>query len=298
MSSSKFIPVGSRDGKLVGIHELSIDESGDRCRCYCPECKVPLIACSMEGKISKHFRHKSGERHCHFKVDKFFMDYIMEFLSSIGNVPELNQDEFLRMNIKSKLRSTISNENDEFKARNNNLSVVEVKDHRVKIKIEDTEFWINLVFRKRDVKESEDVSININLSDLYERCKISKEDWSKIREIAFDRIMDSCKNRTFQQIGLYEETKQINCVDMKKIASTEIVSDDLEIKERQKNIVPDFKYNRIYGGQCPKCKKGKLKIRIRHDNGQKFFGCSNYPTCIFTVKEYYDLEYEKWIYAI
>ena len=138
MGSSKYIPVGLRDRKLIGIHEFTIDESGDLCNCSCPECKLPLIACSMECQRAKHFRHKSGEQHCHFKLDKFFMDYIMEFLSSIESVPGLIQEDFLRMNVKANSKVVILEGKDGYNTGRKAFKVVEAKGQRVKIRIEDT----------------------------------------------------------------------------------------------------------------------------------------------------------------
>ncbi|MGB7595835.1 MAG: hypothetical protein WBL80_09780, partial [Erysipelotrichaceae bacterium] len=165
MSSSQHIPVGFRDGKLIGIHELSIDESGDRCNCFCPECKLPLIACSMEGKRVKHFRHKSGEQHCHFKLDAYLMDYIMEFLSVLESIPDLTEEDFVGINVKLKTRQ-LSNDEDYIKfPRRKSFKIVEVQGQRVKIKIEDTESWINFNFKKRNILDTDNLTFKVDLSD-------------------------------------------------------------------------------------------------------------------------------------
>lgn len=36
---------------------------------------------------------------------------------------------------------------------------------------------------------------------------------------------------------------------------------------------------------CPRCKKGRLVLRINESNGKEFYGCSNYPYCDYTIDD-------------
>lgn len=77
------IQFGKRDGEIISVFHLDNNEALDKCRCVCPECGFPLIACSMNGKRIKHFRHKSGFKHCHYHVDDFLMDFIFNTILSV-----------------------------------------------------------------------------------------------------------------------------------------------------------------------------------------------------------------------
>jgi len=48
---------GLRDGKIVSISDISIDQKGLKCECICPSCKGKLEACSLQGKVARYFRH-------------------------------------------------------------------------------------------------------------------------------------------------------------------------------------------------------------------------------------------------
>lgn len=39
----------------------------------------------------------------------------------------------------------------------------------------------------------------------------------------------------------------------------------------------------VYGGDCPMC-AARLVPRTNKRNGQTFWGCSNYPRCIYTER--------------
>ena len=37
---------------------------------------------------------------------------------------------------------------------------------------------------------------------------------------------------------------------------------------------------------CPHCKSGRLVMRVRESDGSKFYGCSNYPYCTYTINDF------------
>ena len=37
---------------------------------------------------------------------------------------------------------------------------------------------------------------------------------------------------------------------------------------------------------CPRCKAGRLVLRNNDSNGNKFYGCSNYPYCDYTIDDF------------
>lgn len=45
------------DGKVLGIDEIPTSMSGLSCGCKCASCGVDLQACSLDGKVSRYFRH-------------------------------------------------------------------------------------------------------------------------------------------------------------------------------------------------------------------------------------------------
>jgi len=299
MSGSNYIPVGLRDGKLVVIHELSIDESGDRCNCICPECKLPLIACSMNGRRIKHFRHKSGEQHCHFKLDTYLMDYIMGILSTFDSIPELSEDDFIGINVKSKLKPIIYEDKDISTSRRSSFKVVEVQAQRVKIKIDDTEFWISFNFKKRNSGNSDDITIIVDLSDLIENGRISNENWGQIREIAQKRIAQKFSAKILQQLDLNEVRTQENQNRTIENRDKEVATIDEIPVNKNIDFQPDYSVREVHNGQCPVCRKGTLIRKKNHQNGKYFFACSNFYSsgCIYTTNKYYDINLEKWFFA-
>ncbi len=52
-------PFGLRNGKIVMIEDISIEERGLQCNCVCPNCKEPLIA--RLGEINRHHFAHSGK---------------------------------------------------------------------------------------------------------------------------------------------------------------------------------------------------------------------------------------------
>ena len=45
------------NGNIVSIDDIAIGETGLLCKCKCPLCHRDLLACSLDGKVMRYFRH-------------------------------------------------------------------------------------------------------------------------------------------------------------------------------------------------------------------------------------------------
>jgi len=284
MTGAKHIPVGLRDNKLIGIHELTEDEYSVNCNCICPDCRQPLIACSLTGRRLRHFRHKPGEQHCHFKLDKYLSDFIMESLGKINDLPELSPEDFQRLNVSSKVKRLVPSSGDDSNhLKKKSFKVLETKGQKIRVEIEDQEFWFRLVFKKRDHEKADDLIITINLSDLVSNGTISSENLEKVKEIALYRINHSTRRREFEQINIDEIEVKSEVINPK---STD--QKDTTIYQQYSPNQSNYTKYKVYNGKCPYCYNGNLLVKTNSQNGTKFFGCSNFPKCHFTLDRYYD----------
>lgn len=54
--------VRKTDGQHISILDVPIENVGLKCECVCHECGKMLEACSLQGKVSRYFRHHADER--------------------------------------------------------------------------------------------------------------------------------------------------------------------------------------------------------------------------------------------
>ena len=60
-----------------------------------------------------------------------------------------------------------------------------------------------------------------------------------------------------------------------------------EIEEQCKILNPNLdEDDDKYEIKCPKCKSGRLVMRVNPDNGENFYGCSNYPYCDYSINDF------------
>lgn len=59
-----------------------------------------------------------------------------------------------------------------------------------------------------------------------------------------------------------------------------------EIKDKCEILNPELLEIDNGHTNCPHCKSGRLVIRTRELNGRKFYGCSNYPFCQYTIDDF------------
>lgn len=59
-----------------------------------------------------------------------------------------------------------------------------------------------------------------------------------------------------------------------------------EIKEKCEVMNPEVVETETGIVTCPHCKSGKLVVRSSELNGRKFYGCSNYPFCGYTINDF------------
>ena len=50
--------IRNTDGKIISIDEVPDGMSGSLCDCICASCGSDLLACSLNGKVRRYFRHK------------------------------------------------------------------------------------------------------------------------------------------------------------------------------------------------------------------------------------------------
>lgn len=53
----------------------------------------------------------------------------------------------------------------------------------------------------------------------------------------------------------------------------------IRLIEQKGKPIPFMDFNALKAIQCPVCKSGRLTKRLNKNNGNSFYGCSNYPTC-------------------
>lgn len=58
-----------------------------------------------------------------------------------------------------------------------------------------------------------------------------------------------------------------------------------EIEQRCSVLNPELKQRKTVANLCPYCKSGQLIIRKNLTNGDRFFGCSNYPYCNYSIND-------------
>lgn len=63
-----------------------------------------------------------------------------------------------------------------------------------------------------------------------------------------------------------------------------IFIDEIELKCFVEN--PEMELEDVEGITCPYCKTGRLIIRTNERDGYKFYGCSNYPYCKYTIDDF------------
>ncbi|MGB7594043.1 MAG: topoisomerase DNA-binding C4 zinc finger domain-containing protein, partial [Erysipelotrichaceae bacterium] len=107
---------------------------------------------------------------------------------------------------------------------------------------------------------------------------------------------ESCRPKCLQQFILADSRASEDLKNSEKITDTKLTTVDIKNSIKRPVYYPDFSDNDVYGGQCPKCKKGNLIIRTNSTTLRKFYGCSNFP-CKYTVNEYYDYKLGEWFYA-
>jgi DNA helicase-4 len=59
-----------------------------------------------------------------------------------------------------------------------------------------------------------------------------------------------------------------------------------EISDKCLVMNPDMELNHNGEIKCPHCKSGRLVERRNESDGTKFFGCSNYPYCDYTIDDF------------
>lgn len=299
MSSVKHIPFGLRDGQPITVFELKEDEFLDKCNCTCPECGYPLIACSPEGKQIRHFRHKSGDQHCHFHLDVHLMEFVFGLLSKVDHLPEITEDDFVRLSVRFN-QKRVSNFPEEVPQPKRTFKIVERNGQKIKVIIDGVEYSLRFIFNKRERKDEADISLIVNLSDLIKNGMITKEDFDQILELTLDRINRVTRVKTFEpiQLEIIERPEPEKPKEPLPFPNLDL-SDDKKL-ERKALERPDFRWIEVRNGKCPVCKEGHFILRTNRNNGERFYGCSNFSAnkpCKYTMPEYYDYTLERWFFA-
>ena len=79
-------------------------------------------------------------------------------------------------------------------------------------------------------------------------------------------------------------TKTKCCIIAPTIGQSMFISEILDDKPNDIDIIIHDGDLKINNPNCPICKKGKLAIRTNRTNNNKFVGCMNYPQCNYTSK--------------
>ena len=79
------LPIGIRDNKTIMISDLTEDDRGLNCRCYCPYCNEQLVA--KLGKIREHhFAHNSHTNVCTYGTETGLHKLAKEILESANYI--------------------------------------------------------------------------------------------------------------------------------------------------------------------------------------------------------------------
>lgn len=108
-------------------------------------------------------------------------------------------------------------------------------------------------------------------------CPIRCREWNGK---SYANVIDDCQECDYC-IGQTEGS--VICAGKKRVASYEdlFISDQKRIELANKKMEKE-KQDRLAKGRCLYC-SGSLKLRERKRDGEKFWGCSNYPHCRFAI---------------
>lgn len=225
------LPFGIRNGILVHISEITLEEKGLACNCFCPNCNEPLIAKKGEVKIH-HFAHSKSNCSTEDAMKKAFEYLLKETILKSGyfELPEY----------------TLSY--------NKNITKVEnISDNKVEINLTETE-----VVRKRgfisidkvDIKEKDNLTeIVIEGNDEKIIIQLILKNFEIIQKFNFNKE----EGISVLQIDLRKYYDKFNLLDKKTLE--DILINEIKNKkwvfsqnaENIKNEIVDKNFNRMYG---------------------------------------------------
>lgn len=277
------IPIGLRSGNKVTVFDLKEDEFGSQCNCTCPDCGFPLLAIPGNKYRSAHFKHKAGNIHCHFNFDETVREYIYDKLLGLKQFTASLEDlEYI--NVISKHHPKVENTPQLTQPRQ--ITVLEKKEGKIRIRIDDVDFWIKLVFKRKDaVSDNQIIAITlpelIKINNLggkeldYVRALINLKCNEKllIRESQLREAAPVAK-KPYQRVEYQPKTVPFNMINFQQAPETS-----------NKSVL-----------SCPLCKTGELGIRPSSNMVNHLFVCKN-PDCDFKDTKIYDYKTGRIILA-
>lgn len=278
------IPIGNRSGAKVTVFDLREDEFGSKCNCTCPNCGFPLLAIPGNKYRSAHFKHKAGNWHCHFDFDDELRDYIYDKLLGLKQFTASKDDlEYINVISKHLTRPEITPQLTKPKQ----ISVLEKKEGKIRIRIDDVDFWIKLVFKKKDTSVDNEI-IAITLPELINLNNLSEKDLDYIRAL----INLKCNEKLIARDRPIKEEKLIS----KQKLTQRVEYQPKTVPFNMRVLDPQTQTESKPALLCPLCKVGELGIKLNSRNNEPFFVCKN-PDCDFRDTKVYDYQNGKAILA-
>jgi hypothetical protein len=262
------IPIGIKSGSRITVFDLKDDEFGSRCNCTCPDCGFPLLAIPGSKYRSAHFKHKAGNIHCHFNFDETVREYIYDKLLGLKQFTASLEDlEYI--NVISKHHPKVENTPQLTQPRQ--ITVLEKKEGKIRIRIDDVDFWIKLVFKRKEAVNDNQI-IAITLPELIRVNNLSDKELDYIRALINLKCNEKLMIRS-------------NQVQIEKAQAKPIIQPREEYKAQSVpfnmiGAMKDSSSSETPAYPCPLCKTGELEIKFTSRTNEPMFSCKN-PSCDF-----------------
>lgn len=184
---------GIRNGKVISINELSVEEKGDKCNCYCPVCNEPLRA-KLGDMNQWHFAH-TGNHKCNIAIVQ------QTALHRLAKEIIEDKKELLFPGIIVKRSDFIDNS----------------LDPRVQAKLPSS-----FEYRKTTIPKFDSVSLEKKLSDIIPDIVVSAKGHPCLIEIAVTHFVDDKKERKIKELGI-----PLLEIDLSDIYNTEFSREEL-----------------------------------------------------------------------
>ena len=268
------IPIGLKSGVKVTVFDLDKDDYGLRCKCTCPDCGFPLVAVTGNRYRSAHFKHKAGNWHCHFNFDEEVRDYVYDKLLALKQFNSSKEDlEYINVISKHNPQIEVS---PKF-VQQRQIEVLEKKEGKLRVRIDDVDFWVKLVF-KHNEKDSNDKTIIISLPELIRLNNLDEKEINYIRAL----INLKCNEKLIVHEKQLARTKSELSNKLQKPIINQpknVPFNMIDVQSKIHDSKPDF-YS------CPYCKE-KLTIQLNSRSDVPFFVCSN-SNCDFRDTKIFD----------
>lgn len=262
------IPIGNRLGVKVTVYDLKEEEFGSRCNCTCPDCGFPLLAIPGNKFRSAHFKHKAGNIHCHFDFDETVREYIYDKLLGLKQFTASLEDlEYI--NVISKHHPKVENTPQLTQPRQ--ITVLEKKEGKIRIRIDDVDFWIKLVFKRKDAGNENQI-IAITLPELIRVNNLSDKELDYVRAL----INLKCN----EKLMIRSNQSHIEKAQAKPNIQPRVEYEPQSVPFNMRGAQKDTASSENLNYSCPLCKTGELEIKFTSRTNEPMFACKN-PNCDF-----------------